>query len=154
MDTVVVFTSSDFPCAFRPTGNDRTQQLRPAVSFNQLGVSKFHIDSWSWPIKVNKRTRIQTCDTRCRGWQKKQNKTKQKNSSHVRRLYCCFTLNTEMKSHQFISTRKFKTKTSNSNHILQCSAEEILTNMDFCFTGRLLVSAFVSVTDLKRPVTC
>lgn len=50
------FTSSDFSCAFRRAGNDRTKQLRPAVRFNQLSVSKFYIDSCSWPIKVNKRT--------------------------------------------------------------------------------------------------
>lgn len=52
------FASSDFPCAFRPTGNDGTWQLRPAVWFNQLCFSMFYIDSCSWPIKVNKITLI------------------------------------------------------------------------------------------------
>lgn len=39
------FLSSRFPCAFRPTGNDRTRRLRPAVTFNQLSVFNFRIDS-------------------------------------------------------------------------------------------------------------
>lgn len=104
------FTCGDFPCAFRPTGNDRTRQLRPTVSFNQLGVSKFYIDSCSWPIKVNKRTRIQTFDTWCWG---------KKTLSHVRRLYRCLTLNTEIKSHRFISTRKLQLKLQRKNTSLQ-----------------------------------
>lgn len=57
------FTSSNFPLALRPTGNDRTWQLHPAVWFNQRSVSLFYIDSCSWPIEVNKTTLIQTCDS-------------------------------------------------------------------------------------------
>lgn len=63
LDTPAVFTSSNFPLALRPTGNDRTWQLHPAVRFNQRSVSLFYIDSCSWPIEVNKTTLIQTCDS-------------------------------------------------------------------------------------------
>lgn len=100
------FTSSDFPCAFRPTGNDRTWQLRPAVWFNQLSVSLFYIDSCSWPVKVNKRTLIQTSDTDVG----KKISCPHFNSSLVCSILTlletdgCLTLNKEIKPYWFIST--------------------------------------------------